>query len=252
MVAFFCGISARPPRPSRLRNLLLFGLCRAKPTPGSDPRGITRCSQGGHAMPPTPCCGLAGAAEVAPSEWEEVAIVSMPPRSIIYESRRCRVDGQAVHPASGDSMLRATCVNDSPPSDRATVKRLPQRGSYDRAKIRAILDEGLICNVAFLVEGQACVIPTLYVRLDDRIYLHGSPASRMLQALQDGGTVSVAAGRSAISRRSCVMRTMHRHPRTLYRTTTFAALRRLTSTRSISWLLDSSSVVVINAASGQR
>jgi hypothetical protein len=83
-------------------------------------------------------------------------------------------------------------VNDSPPSERATVKRLAQRGSYDRAKIRAILDEGLICNVAFLVDGQPCVIPTLYVRLGDRIYLHGSPASRMLRALQDGGTVSVA------------------------------------------------------------
>jgi nitroimidazol reductase NimA-like FMN-containing flavoprotein (pyridoxamine 5'-phosphate oxidase superfamily) len=89
-------------------------------------------------------------------------------------------------------MLRASCVNDSPPSDRATVKRLPQRGSYDRAKIRAILDEGLICNVAFLVDGQPCVIPTLYVRLGDRIYLHGSPANRMLRALQEGGTVSVA------------------------------------------------------------
>jgi nitroimidazol reductase NimA-like FMN-containing flavoprotein (pyridoxamine 5'-phosphate oxidase superfamily) len=83
-------------------------------------------------------------------------------------------------------------VNDSPPSDRVTVKRLPQRGSYDRAKIRAILDEGLICNVAFLADGQPRVIPTLYVRLGDRIYLHGSPASRMLRALQDGGTVSVA------------------------------------------------------------
>lgn len=73
-----------------------------------------------------------------------------------------------------------------------TVKRLLARGAYDRATINAILDEGLVCHVAFLVDGQPSVIPTLYVRLGDHLYLHGSPASRMLRALQEGGTVSVA------------------------------------------------------------
>ncbi len=89
-------------------------------------------------------------------------------------------------------MLRAFCVNELPPSDRATVKRLAQRGAYDAVTIHAILDQGLVCHVAFLVDGQPCVIPTLYVRLGDRIYLHGSPASRMLRALQEGMTISVA------------------------------------------------------------
>ena len=83
-------------------------------------------------------------------------------------------------------------MNESAPSDRTTVKRKPQRAAYDRVTIHAILDAGFVCHVAFLVDGQPCIIPTLYVRLGDRLYLHGSPASRMLQALQEGGTVSIA------------------------------------------------------------
>lgn len=83
-------------------------------------------------------------------------------------------------------------MNHFPLSDRVTVKRLPHRAAYDLATIHAILDEGLVCHVAFLVDGQPCVIPTLYVRLGDHVYLHGSPASRMLQALQQGGTVCIA------------------------------------------------------------
>src|SRR5689334_1664626 len=80
-------------------------------------------------------------------------------------------------------------VNSLPPSDRTTVKRLPKRAAYDTTTIHAILDTGLVCHVAFLVDGQPCVIPTLYVRLDDHVYVHGSPASRMLQTLKEGGSV---------------------------------------------------------------
>jgi nitroimidazol reductase NimA-like FMN-containing flavoprotein (pyridoxamine 5'-phosphate oxidase superfamily) len=83
-------------------------------------------------------------------------------------------------------------MNESAPSDRTTVKRKPQRAAYDRVTIHAILDEGFVCHVAFLVEGQPCAIPTLYVRLGDHLYLHGSPASRMLKILQEGGAVSIA------------------------------------------------------------
>jgi nitroimidazol reductase NimA-like FMN-containing flavoprotein (pyridoxamine 5'-phosphate oxidase superfamily) len=72
------------------------------------------------------------------------------------------------------------------PTERTTLKRLPQRGVYDRAMIHQILDEGLICHVGFVSEGQPFVIPTIYVRLGEKICLHGSPVSRMLQALQRG------------------------------------------------------------------
>src|SRR5262249_35235092 len=69
------------------------------------------------------------------------------------------------------------------PTGRTQVRRLPKRGVYDKAQVNAILDEGLICHVGFTADGQTYVIPTGYVRVDDRIYIHGSAASRMLGAL---------------------------------------------------------------------
>lgn len=83
-------------------------------------------------------------------------------------------------------------MNQPPPSDRTTVKRLPKRASYDRDTIHAILDEGLVCHVAFTVDGQPTVIPTIYVRIGEAVYLHGSPASRMLQLVQRGAEVCIA------------------------------------------------------------
>ena len=77
------------------------------------------------------------------------------------------------------------------PTPRTTVGRLPQRGHYDRETIAAILDEGLICHVGFVVEGQPYVIPTIYARRDDRLYVHGSAVSRMLKTLAGGVPVCV-------------------------------------------------------------
>jgi nitroimidazol reductase NimA-like FMN-containing flavoprotein (pyridoxamine 5'-phosphate oxidase superfamily) len=71
-------------------------------------------------------------------------------------------------------------------SDRNQVKRIPNRGHYDRATIYKILDAGFLCHAGFVLEGQPFVIPTLYGRVDDRIYIHGSAASRMLKNLADG------------------------------------------------------------------
>jgi len=74
----------------------------------------------------------------------------------------------------------------APSSERCTVKRKPQRAAYDRETIDAILDEALICHVGFSADGQAFVLPTIHVRLGDKLYLHGSPASRMLLTLASG------------------------------------------------------------------
>ena len=68
------------------------------------------------------------------------------------------------------------------PSERTRVRRLPRRGAYDRATIDAILDEALICHLAFSVEGQPYAIPTAFARIGDHVYVHGSAASRMLRA----------------------------------------------------------------------
>ncbi|HSP14714.1 MAG TPA: pyridoxamine 5'-phosphate oxidase family protein [Thermoanaerobaculia bacterium] len=69
---------------------------------------------------------------------------------------------------------------------RTTVRRLPKRGHYDIGTIRAIVDEALICHVAFVVDGAPVVIPTIHTRVGDRLYFHGSGASRMLRSLRDG------------------------------------------------------------------
>jgi nitroimidazol reductase NimA-like FMN-containing flavoprotein (pyridoxamine 5'-phosphate oxidase superfamily) len=77
------------------------------------------------------------------------------------------------------------------PTDRTTVRRLPARGSYDRALIHSIIDEAPVCHVGFVVDGRPFVIPTLHVRVGDRLYMHGSPGSRMLKAMAGGVEVCV-------------------------------------------------------------
>ena len=74
---------------------------------------------------------------------------------------------------------------------RTTLKRLPQRGSHEREVIDRILDEGFICHVGFVVDGQPFVIPTGYARVEDNLIIHGSQASRMLRALGQGIDVCV-------------------------------------------------------------
>ena len=77
------------------------------------------------------------------------------------------------------------------PSARTWVRRHPERGAYDRETIEAILDEALICHLGFVHEGQPFVIPTIHARAGDVLYLHGSPASRMLRTVGDGVDVCV-------------------------------------------------------------
>src|SRR5665213_1327883 len=78
-----------------------------------------------------------------------------------------------------------------PPTSRTKIGRLPKRAVYDKAQVHAILDEGFLCHVGFVVDGQPYVIPTGYVRVDEQIYLHGSAASRMLRNLDRGVEVCV-------------------------------------------------------------
>ena len=69
---------------------------------------------------------------------------------------------------------------------RNKVKRIPDRGHYDSETLYSILDDGYICHMGFSVDGQPFVIPTLYGREDNKIYVHGATTSRMLKAIQDG------------------------------------------------------------------
>lgn len=69
----------------------------------------------------------------------------------------------------------------SPASDRVRVRRLPERGRYERAEVHAVLDAGFVCHLGFVVDDQPYVIPTLYGRDGDTLVVHGSSASRALR-----------------------------------------------------------------------
>jgi uncharacterized protein len=74
-----------------------------------------------------------------------------------------------------------------PPSARTRVRREPHRGVYDRASIDTVLDAALIAHLAFVDGEQPFAVPTLFARVGDVVYVHGSAASRALRRL-DGGS----------------------------------------------------------------
>jgi uncharacterized protein len=77
------------------------------------------------------------------------------------------------------------------PTARTRVVREAHRGVYDRATAYRILDEGFLCHVGFVTNGQPFVIPTSYGRKDASLYIHGSAASRMLRQMKEGLPVCV-------------------------------------------------------------
>lgn len=103
------------------------------------------------------------------------------------------------------------------PTSRTKIRRLPKRGSYDKLAVHAILDEGFVCHVGFAVDAQPYVIPTVYARAGDTIYLHGSAVSRTLRTmtqavpvcitvtLLDGLVLARSAFHHSINYRSVVM-----------------------------------------------
>ena len=78
-----------------------------------------------------------------------------------------------------------------PTTERTKLRRLPQRGDFDRETIYRILDEAFVCHVGFTVDEQPFVIPTAYARVGEQLVLHGSQASRMMRALAWGVDVCV-------------------------------------------------------------
>ena len=73
-----------------------------------------------------------------------------------------------------------------PVSARNKIKRVHERGSYDKAAVFAILDAALLCHVSYVIDGQPFCTPTLFWRDDEVLYWHGSAASRMLKHLKQG------------------------------------------------------------------
>src|SRR5437660_7207276 len=72
------------------------------------------------------------------------------------------------------------------PTEKTRVRRKPERANYDRRLIYSILDEAFVCQVAFIDNGLPFVVPTNYVRVGDKLFLHGSTASRLMKTLATG------------------------------------------------------------------
>jgi uncharacterized protein len=77
------------------------------------------------------------------------------------------------------------------PSSRTRVKRLAPRARYDRETLHAILDEALVCHVAFLRDGAPSMVPSVFVRQGDAVYLHGSTGNRAFRAVASGAEVCI-------------------------------------------------------------
>ncbi|HSD63560.1 MAG TPA: pyridoxamine 5'-phosphate oxidase family protein [Ignavibacteriaceae bacterium] len=75
---------------------------------------------------------------------------------------------------------------------RTKVNRLPKRASYDTDVMFDILDDAFVCHIAFKFKGQINIIPTIYGRKDDTIFIHGSNKSRMLKSFESGEEVCVS------------------------------------------------------------
>jgi uncharacterized protein len=91
-----------------------------------------------------------------------------------------------------------------PVTDKTRVRRRPERGAYDRDVIYSIIDEALVCHVGVAIDGEPRIIPTTIVRIDDHVYIHGSPNNRLLTTLEAGNPAcititlvdAIVAGRS--------------------------------------------------------
>jgi uncharacterized protein len=80
------------------------------------------------------------------------------------------------------------------PTPRSRVKRHPERAHYDRETVFAILDAALMCHIGYVIDGQTYVTPTLFWREGERLYWHGSSASRMLRSQAKGIQVCLTVG----------------------------------------------------------
>lgn len=88
-------------------------------------------------------------------------------------------------------MPDSTSAPDFVPTPRTRVRRLHERGRYDRETVFAILDAALMCHVGYVIDGLPYVTPTLFWREGEHLYWHGSSASRMLRQQSAGIPVCV-------------------------------------------------------------
>jgi len=88
-------------------------------------------------------------------------------------------------------VAEAETIDSYPVSPRNRVKRLHERGRYDRATVHSLLDASMLCHVSYVIDGQPYCTPTFFWREQSKLYWHGSSASRMLRNQTSGQRVCV-------------------------------------------------------------
>ena len=86
-------------------------------------------------------------------------------------------------------MTASEAAHSYPVTPRNRVKRLHERGRYDHATVHGLLDASMLCHVSYVIDGQPYCTPTFFWREDNKLYWHGSSASRMLENQSDGQRV---------------------------------------------------------------
>ena len=86
-------------------------------------------------------------------------------------------------------MTEGETTHSYPVSPRNRVKRLHERGRYDHATVHGLLDASMLCHVSYVIDGQPYCTPTFFWREDNKLYWHGSSASRMLENQSEGQKV---------------------------------------------------------------
>jgi nitroimidazol reductase NimA-like FMN-containing flavoprotein (pyridoxamine 5'-phosphate oxidase superfamily) len=90
---------------------------------------------------------------------------------------------------TGAVVTEGETTHSYPVSPRNRVKRLHERGRYDHATVHGLLDASMLCHVSYVIDGQPYCTPTFFWREDNKLYWHGSSASRMLENQSDGQRV---------------------------------------------------------------
>jgi uncharacterized protein len=106
------------------------------------------------------------------------------------ERRNPPTDESAINNPGGDAQPAAGRFD---VTARTRINRYPARGNYDHTAVEAILDEAMVCHVGFAVDGQPYVIPTIHARAGARLFIHGSPLSRMLRTAASGVPLCLTA-----------------------------------------------------------
>ena len=107
-------------------------------------------------------------------------------------------------------------MSDFPVTERSRIRRMHERGSHEHAAAHAVLDAAPMCHVGYVIDGEPYVTPTIHWRVDNRVYWHGSSASRFLRkvngqracltvSLMDGYVLARSAFNHSVNYRSAMV-----------------------------------------------